>query len=345
MSKSRGTFIMARTYLDHLDPDYLRYYFCAKLGPGTGDIDLNLDDFVQRVNSDLVGKLVNIASRCAGFIQRNSKGRLAASLPDPGLYAEFLAARAGIADEFENRNYQAAIRGIMALADRANRYIDEHKPWQMIKQEGAGGQVQGVCTQGINLFRVLITMLAPVIPFTAEKASAFLASPVGAWSDLDCPLLDVPVNTFEPLLKRVDPRKVEAMIEDSRDSLKPSQDNESVAETPELDLAEEIGIEEFMKVDLRIARITRAESVPEADKLLKLTLDLGGETRTVFAGIKSAYDPADLEGRMTVMVANLKPRKMRFGVSEGMVLAGGTGGEDLYLLSPDTGATPGTRVT
>jgi methionyl-tRNA synthetase len=345
MSKSRGTFIMARTYLDHLNPDYLRYYFCAKLGPGTGDIDLNLDDFVQRVNSDLVGKLVNIASRCAGFIQRNFAGELSSELADAGLYEEFIAAREAIAAEYEGRNYQAAVRRIMALADRANQYIDEHKPWQLIKQDGAAGQVQAVCTQGINLFRVLITLLAPAIPFTAEKAAAFLGQPVDQWADLDEPLLGVPINTFEPLIHRIDPRKVEAMTEDSRDSLKPSAEEAPAQEPPQLDLADEIGIDEFMKVDLRIARITGAEAVPEADKLLKLTLDLGGETRTVFAGIKSAYEPADLEGRMTVMVANLKPRKMRFGISEGMVLAGGPGGSDLYLLSPDEGAVPGMRVT
>ncbi len=346
MSKSRGTFILARTYLDHLNPDYLRYYFCAKLGPGTGDIDLNLDDFVQRVNSDLVGKLVNIASRCAGFIQRGSDGRLAGALPEPDLYAEFIAGREAIAAEFEGRNYQAAIRRIMALADRANRYIDEHKPWQLVKQEGTEEEVQGVCTQGINLFRVLITMLAPAIPFTADKASAFLGCPIGAWSDLDEPLLGAAVNTFQPLMQRIDPRKVESMIEDSKEFLQPSTTGPDAAEErPALDLADEIGIEDFTRVDLRIARIARAEAVPEADKLLRLTLDLGSETRTVFAGIKSAYDPADLEGRMTVMVANLKPRKMRFGTSEGMVLAAGTDGADLYLLSPDEGAVPGSRVT
>ncbi len=341
MSKSRGTFIMARTYLDHLNPDYLRYYFCAKLGPGTGDIDLNLDDFVQRVNSDLVGKVVNIASRCAGFIQRYFEGALSEELPEPELYARFAAGREGIAADFESRNYQAAIRSIMALADEANRYIDEHKPWQLIKQEGMETEVQAICTQGINLFRVLITLLAPAIPHTAQKAAAFLAAEVGPWADLDHPLLGRAINTFEPLMARVDPVKVDAMIEASRESLKPSGQ-----ETPApLDLADEIGIEDFLKVDLRIARILSAEAIPEADKLLKLTLDLGQETRTVFAGIKSAYDPDQLSGRLTVMVANLKPRKMRFGVSEGMVLAAGPGGTELYLLSPDDGAIPGTRVT
>jgi methionyl-tRNA synthetase len=339
MSKSRGTFIMARTYLDHLPPDCLRYYFCAKLGPGTGDIDLNLDDFVARVNSDLVGKLVNIASRCAGFIQKSFGGRLADELHDAKQWQRFVDQEQEIAGDFESREYQAAVRRIMALADEANRYIDEHKPWQLIKDEANREDVHRICTQGINLFRVLITYLSPVIPFTAQKASRFLGVPVDNWSDLRAPLTGREINTFEPLMTRIDPKKVEAMIEDSKESMQAAEAQ------PALDLEDEITIEDFRKVDLRIAHIVRAEAVPEADKLLRLTLDLGGETRTVFAGIKSAYDPADLEGRLTVMVANLAPRKMRFGVSEGMVLAAGPGGEDLFILSPDDGAEPGTRVT
>jgi methionyl-tRNA synthetase len=343
MSKSRGTFIMARTYLDHLDPDALRYYYCAKLGAGTADIDLNLDDFVARVNSDLVGKVVNIASRCAGFIQKHSDGRLAEQLPEPQAYQAFLDARAGIAADFEGRNYQAAIRAIMALADQANRYIDEHKPWLLVKQDDQRDAVQAVCSQGINLFRVLVTLLAPVIPFIAERAATFLDQPVHLWSDLDQPLTGVTINTFQPLMTRIDPLKVDAMTEDSRESLQPAA--AVAAKAPlKLELADEIEIGDFQKVDLRVARIVRAELVPEADKLLRLTLDLGGEQRNVFAGIKSAYDPAQLEGRLTVMVANLKPRKMRFGLSEGMVLAaGGDGGP--FILQPDDGAEPGARVT
>jgi methionyl-tRNA synthetase len=346
MSKSRGTFISARTYLDHLHPDYLRYYFAARLGPGTGDIDLNLEDFVQRVNSDVVGKVVNIASRCAGFIQRRFDGQLSDSLPRPELYEQFVAAREEIAADFEGRNYQSAIRRIMKLADEANRYIDEEKPWVQIKEEGRESHVQAVCTQGINLFKVLITYLAPVLPFTAERAEAFLGRNVSAWSSIEAPMLNVPVNAFQPLMTRVDPLKVNAVIEASKESLQPATP-ESAAK-PEAaieDLADEINIDGFMKVDLRIARIIRAESIPEADKLLKLTVDIGNETRTIFAGIKSAYDPAQLEGRLTVVVANLKPRKMRFGTSEGMVLAAGPGGEDLYVLEPDDGAQPGMRIT
>ena len=351
MSKSRGTFIRARTYLDHLHPDYLRYYFAAKLGPGTGDIDLNLDDFVQRVNADVVGKVVNIASRCAGFIQRHFDGRLAAELPRPDLYAAFVGAREAIATDFEARNYQSAIRRVMALADEANRYIDEAKPWQRIKEAGLEPEVHGVCTQGINLFRVLMAYLEPVLPFTAERAAGFLGDLAVAggsdWSRIDRPLLDTPLNTFQPLLTRIDPLKVQAMIEDSKESLQPSQaDTATAAPRPEIaPLEPEITIDDFAKIDLRVARIVTAEAVEGADKLLRLTLDIGGETRTVFAGIRSAYDPARLAGRLTVMVANLKPRKMRFGTSEGMVLAAGPGGADLFILEPDEGASPGQRVT
>ena len=346
MSKSRGTFIRARTYLDHLHPDYIRYYFAARLGSGTADIDLNLEDFVQRVNSDVVGKVVNIASRCAGFIQRRFEGKLSGTLPRPDLYESFVSARVDIAADFEGRNYQSAIRRIMTLADEANRYIDEEKPWQQIKEEGRETHVHEVCTQGINLFRVLMAYLAPVLPFTAERAGAFLGLDVSDWRTIDRPMLGVSINAFKPLLTRIDPLRVNRVIEDSKESLQPvGSEEDTDSKTPIEALADEITIDDFSKVDLRIARIVAAESIPEANKLLKLTLDIGSETRTVFAGIKSAYDPAELEGRLTVMVANLKPRKMRFGTSEGMVLAAGPGGTDLYILEPGDGATPGMRVT
>jgi methionyl-tRNA synthetase len=265
--------------------------------------------------------------------------------PRPDLYADFVAAREAIAADFEQRNYQSAIRRIMALADEANRYIDEQKPWQQIKEEGRATEVHAVCTQGINLFRVLMTYLAPVLPFTADRAGAFLGTEVANWREIDKPLLDVPVNAFEPLLTRVDPAKVQAMTEDSKESLQPAVTSLSAEQAAVAELAPEITIDEFTRVDLRIARILAADYVEGADKLLQLTLDIGNETRTVFAGIRSAYDPADLEGRLTVMVANLKPRKMRFGTSEGMVLAAGPGGSDLFILEPDEGATPGQRVT
>ncbi len=341
MSKSRGTFIRARTYLDHLDPQYLRYYFAAKLGPGVDDIDLNFDDFIQRVNADLVGKVVNIASRCAGFIRKRFDNRLADSLVDPDLFIGFLDAGERIARLYENREFGKAMREIMALADAANQFIDERKPWVIAKDPARDSELQAVCTQGLNLFRILVTYLKPVLPRLAREAEAFLDIGDQPWPDVATrPILGHRINDFKPLLLRVDPAKVQAMVEASRENLAPGA-AESAAVEP---IAPEIDYSDFAKIDLRIARIVRAENVEGADKLLRLTLDLGGETRTVFAGIKAAYDPESLEGRLTVMVANLKPRKMRFGVSEGMVLAAGPGGKALYLLSPDEGAEPGMRV-
>ncbi|MCG5500223.1 methionine--tRNA ligase [Ectothiorhodospira lacustris] len=343
MSKSRGTFIKARTYLDHLQPEYLRYYFAAKLGPGVDDIDLSLDDFIARVNSDLVGKAVNIASRCAGFIHKGFAGRLADSLPDPDLYDRYVRAGEEIAGLYERREFGQAMREIMALADVANQYVDEQKPWVLAKQEDGQAHVQAVCTQGINLFRAILTYLRPVLPSMAEKAEGFLGVPALTWTAVQQPLVGTRINTYEPLMTRVDPQAVQTMLEASKESLAPTpiQPKGPLAQDP---IREEITYDDFAKVDLRIARISRAEHVEGADKLLRLTLDLGGETRQVFAGIKSAYDPADLEGRLTVMVANLAPRKMKFGLSEGMVLAAGPGGKDLFILSPDTGAQPGMRV-
>jgi len=342
MSKSRGTFIMARTWLNHLPADYLRYYLAAKLGSGLADLDLNFDDFSSRINSDLVGKLVNIASRASGFIHKLGGGTLAAALPDDALYREFTAQTETIAADLEARNYAQAIRRIMALADRANQYVDEHKPWQMARDEGREAEVVAVCTQALNLFRVLMTWLSPVIPNIAAAAGRFLNADLVDWSGLNQPLLDHRIEKFKPLATRVEPKQIEALMEESRESLAAAK-SES-AEPPKLDLADEITIDDFMKVDLRVARIVEAGHVEGADKLLRLNLDLGGETRQVFAGIRGAYDPADLEGRLTVMVANLKPRKMRFGLSEGMVLAAGGDDGGPYLLQPDTGAEPGMRV-
>jgi len=343
MSKSRGTFIMARTWLDHLPADYLRYYFAAKLGSGLADIDLNFDDFTNRINADLVGKLVNIASRSSGFIHKLGGGRLAARLPDEALYRAFIAETESIADEFEHCNFAAAVRRIMALADRANQYVDAHKPWQMARQDGREAEVVAVCTQALNLFRVLMTWLSPVIPAIAERAGTFLNADLADWSALEEPLLDHPIEKFSPLAKRVEPERIEALMEDARESLAASGGT-AEPEAPALDLAPEITIDDFMKIDLRVARIAEASHVDGADKLLKLVLDLGGETRQVFAGIRSAYDPADLEGRLTVLVANLKPRRMRFGVSEGMVLAASGDDGGPFLLAPDSGAEPGMRV-
>jgi methionyl-tRNA synthetase len=346
MSKSRGTFIRARTYLDHLNPEYLRYYFAAKLGSGVDDIDLNLDDFLQRVNSDLVGKVVNIASRCAGFINKRFEGRLSAELSEPALYREFIDASEAIAADYEARDYGHAIRKIMALADRANQYIDANKPWVLAKEAGREQQVQDVCSVGLNLFRVLATWLQPVLPAMAVQVESFLNLPAMHWDAIEMPLTDHRINKFKPLMTRVERDKVDAMLEDSKDSLTASEPAAPAASGPLQDdpIAETIEFGDFAKLDLRIARINKAEHVEGANKLLRLELDLGGETRNVFAGIKSAYAPEALEGRLTVMVANLAPRKMRFGVSEGMVLAAGPGGGDLWILNPDDGAQPGMRV-
>ena len=336
MSKSRGTFIKARTYLDNLDPAYLRYYYAAKLGPTIEDIDLNLEDFTARVNSDLVGKLVNIASRCAGFINKRFDGQLGDVLPEPGLFDEFTAAAGALADHFEGREYSKAMRTIMGLADKANRYIDEMKPWVMIKDQARLAEVQAVCTLGLNLFRSLMVYLSPVIPSVATAAREFLNEDDWAWDSATSPLLGSRINTFTPLLTRVEQQQVDAMVEQSKDTAgddaAPQADDDTIS------------IDDFMKVDLRIARVEAAEPVEGADKLLRLRLDVGGESRTVFAGIKAAYAPEDLAGRHVILVANLAPRKMRFGVSEGMVLAAGPGGEDIFLLSPDAGAEPGMRV-
>jgi methionyl-tRNA synthetase len=346
MSKARGTFINARTYLNHLDPEYLRYYFAAKLSNRVEDIDMNLDDFLQRVNSDLVGKVVNIASRCAGFINKNFAGLLAPSLSNPELFERI--ANSGIAELYESREYSKAMREIMLLADEANQYIDENKPWVLIKEPGRNPEVQAICTMGLNLFRLLIIYLKPVLPVLAEKVEAFLNIPALQWQDLNTPLLDQKINTFKPLMTRVEKEHIDAMIEDSKENLEATDAGEiEKGQTgPLLDnpIAEEITIDDFFKVDLRIARIVKAQHVEGADKLLQLTLDIGGEERNVFAGIKAAYNPAALEGRLTVMVANLAPRKMRFGLSEGMVLAAGPGGGDIFILSPDEGAEPGMRI-
>jgi len=346
MSKSRGTFIKARTYLDHLNPEYLRYYIAAKLGSGVEDIDLNLEDFVLRVNSDLVGKVVNIASRCAGFINKRFAGKLSGQCTEPELYQSFVAAGEAIAGDYEQREFGQAIRKIMALADRANQYIDANKPWVLAKQQGEEQTVQAVCSVGLNLFRVLMTYLQPVLPAMAAEVETFLNIPAMTWNAIEEPLTGHSINRFKPLMTRVEEEKIDAMLEDSKDSLGNTQAATETASTALQGepIAETISFEDFAKLDLRIARITRAAHVEGADKLLQLTLDIGGESRNVFAGIKSAYTPESLEGKLTVMVANLAPRKMRFGLSEGMVLAAGPGGSELFVLHPDDGAQPGMRV-
>ncbi len=346
MSKSRGTFVMADTYLKHLNPEYLRYYYAAKLSNSVVDMDLNLEDFSARVNSDLVGKMVNIASRCAGFIVKRFDGQLADQSAAPELHQAFADASNSIASRYEKREFSQAMREIMALADKANQFIDEHKPWILIKDETQLELVQQVCTAGINAFRSLCIYLKPVLPELVTQAEAFLNITPLTWDDIQAPLLEHQINKFKPLMTRIEKDAVEAMINESKKSLE-------VIEAPAIDantplgsdpISTEISFDDFAKIDLRIAKIVKAEHVDGADKLLQLTLDLGGETKNVFAGIKSAYNPEDLEGKLTVMVANLAPRKMRFGMSEGMVLAAGPGGSDLFVLNPDEGAQPGMRV-
>ena len=343
MSKSRGTFINARCYLDHLNPDYLRYYYTSKLTASVEDIDLNLEDFIQKVNSDLVGKVVNIASRCAKFITKGNDGVLSPNIADADLWQQVSGAGEIIAEHYENRDYSKAIREIMAQADAANEYIAAKEPWKLNKDPNQQQQVQDICSLGINLFRVLLTYLKPVIPAMAADGEAFLNDQL-TWESIEQPLTGHRINNFKPLLQRVEKDKVDAMVEASKQEVE--QTTKIALEGPLADepIADEINFDDFIKVDLRIARIIKAEAVEGADKLLALTLDLGGETRNVFSGIKSSYNAADLEGRLTVLVANLAPRKMRFGISEGMVLAAGNN-EGIYLLSPDSGAEPGQRIT
>lgn len=340
MSKSKGTFIKADTYLQHLSPEYLRYYFLAKLTSRLEDFDLNTEDFVARVNSDLVGKYINIASRCANFISKRFDGKLSSGIANDPLIKEFQDASETIANLYENKQYSKAVREIMALADKANQFIAEKEPWVLIKDEERAHEVQHISSVALNLFKILTVYLKPALPAIAEKVEAFLNIPPLQWSDTQTVLQDHEINRFKPMVQRVEAKQIEAMIEASKEEA-------AAANKPELEdpLKDEIEFADFDKVDLRIAKIAKAEHVDGAEKLLKLQLDLGnGVTKQVFAGIKSAYSPEDLQGKLTVMVANLKPRKMRFGLSEGMVLAAGPGGKDLWVLNPDEGAKPGMRV-
>ena len=361
MSKSRGTFITGRRYLDRLPPEPLRYYFAAKLTPGIDDMDLSLDDFVSRFNSDVVGKLVNIASRCAGFIARGG-GVLADALPEPGLYAEFAAARGRLAALYEGRDFAAAIREIAALADRANQYIDAQKPWNLAKDPARAADVVAVCTQGLNLFRALVIYLQPVLPKIAARAAEFLGTPIRHWDDVATPLLGTTLAAYEPLATRLDPKIVATLVETdeppvavavavaevvgvvaAKPAAKPASQFSDAA-APDAGALAEILIDDFAKIDLRVARVAACEIVEGSDKLLKLSLDLGAEQRTVYSGIRSAYAPEQLVGRHVIVVANLKPRKMRFGVSQGMVLSAGDG-TGIYVLGADTGAAAGMRVS
>ncbi|MGE0624706.1 MAG: methionine--tRNA ligase [Pseudomonadales bacterium] len=350
MSKSRGTFINAATYLRFLEPEYLRYYYATKLSGSVDDMDINLDDFVARVNSDLVGKVVNIASRCAGFITKQFDGRLASTLDDEDLWRTFTGSAEQIAAWYEADETGRAVREITRLADLANQYIAASAPWQLIKEPESRDRVQAVCSQGLNLFRMLVIYLKPILPKMAADAETFLDVAPLTWADLQAPLLDHTVRPFKPLFARLERETVDKLIEASREAPAPA------AKTPpdtkpdrKADAAPagsaHISIDDFARVELRVARIVDAKAVEGADKLLELRLDLGdGGERTVFSGIRSAYDAAALIGQLTVVVANLAPRKMRFGVSEGMVLSAGEGGSEIFLVRPDSGAEPGMIV-
>ena len=361
MSKSRGTFIQASTYLNHIDPECLRYYYAAKLNNRIEDLDFNLEDFVQRVNTDIVNKLVNLASRNAGFIAKRFAGKLADKLEDETLFAEFTAQAEQIATYYESREYNKAIREIMALTDKANKYIDEKAPWVIAKEEGKEAELQAVCSMGIELFRVLMAYLKPVLPKLAERAEGFLQTEL-RWDNINQPLLGHTLAPFKALFSRLEKKQIDAVVEETKalfaNSAKADTETNKAAEktaakstalssenTNVEPIAETITIDDFAKLDMRVAKVLKCEAVPESNKLLRFELDLGDHTRQVFSGIKAAYSkPEELEGRFVIMVANLAPRKMKFGVSEGMILSAGTGGSDLFLLSADSGVTAGMQV-
>ncbi|MDR2874844.1 MAG: methionine--tRNA ligase, partial [Methylobacillus sp.] len=346
MSKSRGTFVTAASYLEHVkNPEYLRYYYAAKLNGAMEDIDLNLEDFVARVNSDLVGKYINIASRTAGFITKRFDGKLRAASSSP-VIAELRAAAASIAESYEAREYGRALREIMALADKANATIAEAAPWDMAKREGQEAALHAICSDALEMFRLLTLYLKPVLPKLAAEIETFLNIAPLDWNAAQAALPDGhAIQTYQHLVTRIDPKQVESMIEANKQSLQTVAPSAPVQAAAAPESGDHISIDDFAKIDLRIAKIVNAEHVEGAEKLLKLTLDIGEEKpRTVFAGIKSAYDPETLKGRLTVMVANLAPRKMKFGLSEGMVLAASGDAPGLFILSPDSGAMPGMRV-
>ncbi|MCY4656818.1 MAG: methionine--tRNA ligase [Gammaproteobacteria bacterium] len=331
MSKSRSAFVMAADYLKHFDPDYLRFYYAARLTAKPEDVDFNPDDFMARVNSDLVGKIVNIASRSAGFINKQFDGMLSATLIEQELWDEVVHAQEEIADDFEKDNFSRAIRSIMNLAGKCNQYLNDRKPWELVRNPDKRDEVQNVCTMSLNIFKALVIYLKPVVPSLAARAEEFLNCGELSWSDLNKPLVNHKIGPFKSLLSRMDSKDMDALLNPPEEAKEPEPTNQ-------------ITIDDFLKVELRVAKIKNAKLVNSADKLLQLDLDIGDQERTVFAGIRSAYDPDDLIDRLTVVVANLQPRKMKFGTSEGMVLAAGPGGKDIFLLSPDSGAVPGMEV-
>ena len=358
MSKSRGTFIMAGTYLKHLNPEYLRYYYAAKLGSGVEDIDLNLEDFAQRVNSDLVNKFVNIASRCAGFIKK-AGGTLSSNIAEPAMLDEVIKAKATIADLYEKREFSKAVREIMTLVDRANEYIQAKAPWSLAKEEGKDAEVLDICSMGIHLFRAFAIYLGPILPALNQQACEFLNVATLNMTDVDQTLTGHTINKFKPLATRIEMSQIAALLEESKDdaaresgkkaeqpapAAKPAAKKAQAAK-PSAATPAQIEFADFAKIDLRIAKVLQADHVEGADKLLQLQLDVGnGETRQVFSGIKSHYQPEDLVGKNVVLVYNLAPRKMRFGMSEGMVLAASEG-NDLWVLEGSSSIPPGTKIS
>ncbi|MEM7145000.1 MAG: methionine--tRNA ligase [Verrucomicrobiota bacterium] len=349
MSKSKGTFIRAATYLKHLDPAFLRYYYATRLSSKIDDLDLNHEEFLAKANGDLVGKVVNLASRTAKFIKDTG---LSTEYPDDnGLFKEAAGLGDTIAAAYEAGDFNKAMRHIIDIADKANPYVESNAPWELRKDPDKAQQLQDVCTVALNIFRQLAVYLAPVLPNLAKKASELLNDPITSWNQSQTPLTGTPVAKFKHMLQRAEPKQLEAMIEDSKEeaaaaaSTAPSPFNDPGDALAAEPIADQITIDDFAKVDLRVARVIAADEVPDARKLIKLTLGLGGdETRQVFAGIKAAYEPEQLVGRLVVLVANLAPREMKFGTSEGMVIASGPGGKEVFLLSPDDGAQPGQRV-
>ena len=342
MSKSRGTFINVRTYLKHLNPEFLRYYFACKLNSSIQDYDLNLHDFVQRINSDLVGKLVNIASRCAGFINKRFAGQLSALDVAPELTQPCRHAADKIAAYYENCEYSKAMREIMSLADRANSWIDQQKPWVVAKEENRENDLQSICTAGINMFRLLLIYIKPVLPVMAAQAEKFLDIPSLTWQDADRLLLNHTIKTFKPLITRIDPSHIEAMMMENKAMATDSVQNSNpwIKDHP---IADEIDFDQFSRSDMRVADIISCEAVEESAKLLRFEVDLGeGRTRTIFSGIKGTYQPEALIGKQVIVIANLKPRKMRFGISEGMILCAGD--DKPFLLEPHSGAEAGMPV-
>jgi methionyl-tRNA synthetase len=353
MSKSRGTYVLASSFAEHLDPEQLRYYFASKLGSGVDDIDLDFRDFVAKVNADLVGKVVNLASRTARFVE--ATGLSEAYPDDGGLFAKAAAAGDEIAEAYDACDYARAMRTVMALADRANEYVDRTEPWKLAKDPARAAELRAVSTVVLNLYRQIVIYLAPVLPSLAAKSAVLLGAPLSSWSEVATPAVGTKIGQFSHLMQRVDAKKVDVLLAANAPApdVEPSLAATAASNATEDDggalqaepLAPECTIDDFAKVDLRVARVIGAEQLPEAQKLIKLTLSLGvGTTRTVFAGIKSAYAPADLVGRLVVVVANLAPRKMKLGTSEGMVIAAGPGDKEIFLLSPDSGAKPGQRV-